>query len=277
MSRIVAVVVVMASSLVLAAGCGRGPAPTPAGPLRVAAASDLQPALADLEAGFRRATGRAVQLVAGSSGQFAQQIRQGAPFDVLLSADREYVRALERDGIVVAGSPKAYALGTLVLAARAESAATVATLEDLAKPEVRRVAMANPDHAPYGRAAKQALVEAGLWEALRAKVVLADSVRQAAQFVETGNADAGLLGRSVAEAAGLAGRPVPPRLYDPIVQGLGVVAASRHREAAQAFVDFLVGPEGQDILRSHGFAPPRPGGGPVPKDDAPATREAAVL
>jgi molybdate transport system substrate-binding protein len=274
MSRSAAVIVslMLPLALALAAGCGGGGLPAPAEPLRVAAASDLQPALADLEAGFRKATGRAVQLVAGSSGTFAQQIRQGAPFDVFLSADREYARALEKEGVIVAGSVKAYALGTLVLALRAEADGGVATLEDLARPEVKRIAIANPEHAPYGRAARQALEEAGLWEGLQPKVVLADSVRQATQFVETGNADAGLVGKAVADAAGLATRPVPPRLYDPIVQGLGIVAASKQREHAQAFVDFLLAPDGQDILRAHGFAAPRPGGaaptGPPPAPTA---------
>ncbi len=250
--------------------------PTPAEPLRVAVASDLQPTLPDLEAGFQKASGRAVQFVVGSSGQLSAQIRQGAPFDVFLSADREYVQALEKEGVVTSGSVKAYAVGTLTLAVRKESAGVIAALEDLAKPEVKRIAIANPEHAPYGRAAKQALEEAGLWESIQPKIVLAESVRQALQFVESGNADAGLVGSAGALAANLETRPVPQRLYDPIVQGLGIVQATKQQDDARAFVDFLLGPAGQDVLRRWGFGPGRPGGTHPGEEPAKPQTESAL-
>ena len=243
----------------LAAGCG-GPPPAPE-PLRVAAASDLQAVLPVLVARYKLDHGGAVQVTTGASGQLARQVRQGAPFDLLLSADRKFVADLAAEGVIRPDSVRPYARGSLVLAVHKGSDPNEAIkgLADLARPEVKKVAMADPALAPYGAAGKQALERSGLWEALRAKVATAETVRQALQFVQSGNAEAGLVGRAIADVPEVRVVPVPPGLYDPIIQGLGVVAASRRGDRAEQFAEFLLGETGQGILKDFGFrgaAPP---------------------
>lgn len=234
-------------------------------PLRVAAASDLQAALPALGKAFRAETGVEVVPTIGASGQLAEQIKAGAPFDVFLSANRKFVEDLAASGNVVAGSVRPYARGSLVLVVHEASGAGIDRLSDLTKPTVKKLAIANPALAPYGAAAKQALEKAGLGKEVEPKLVQAETVRQALQFVQSGNAEAGLVGRSIAGVKGVRVIEVDPKLYDPIVQGLGIVARSAHPDEARAFADFLLGEKGQAILKEHGFQPaedakPKPAG-----------------
>jgi molybdate transport system substrate-binding protein len=224
-------------------------------PLRVAVASDLQGVLPAIATRFRAASGIEVVPVFGASGSLAQQIGQGAPYDVFLSANEAFVRQLAQEGHIEAGSVRAYARGRLVLVVNKGSGARVESLADLARPEVKRVALANPGFAPYGLAARQALEKARLWEALGPKLVQAETVRQALQFVQTGNAEAGLVAHSVAQLPEVRTVEVDPGLHAPILQGLGVVARSKHREAARRFAAYLLGEEGQRLLASYGFGP----------------------
>lgn len=246
---------ILSAGLALTA-CAPNPS-TPA-PLRVAAASDLQAAFPALIAGFHQHSGETVEMIAGASGQLSQQVRQGAPFDVFLSADLGFVAKLAEAGAIRPDSVRPYAIGSLVLAVYRESPAGVSSLGDLARPEIQRVSIANPEHAPYGRAAKQALERAGLWESLRPKIVQAETVRQALQFVRTGNADAGLVGRAISDVPEVRIVTIDPALHEPIVQGLGIVAASARPESAAAFTRFLLGADGQRILAQYGFRPPDP-------------------
>ncbi len=238
----------------LSGGCGdAGPArPT----LRVAAASDLQHALPVLIAAFRQEHGAGLEVVPtfGSSGQLSEQIRQGAPFNVFLSADRRFVEKLAEEGSIDPKSVRAYARGTLVLAVHDVSDPIVKGLADLSRPEVKTIAMANPEVAPYGRAAKQTLERAGLWESLGPKIVPADSVRQALQFVELGNADVAFVGRSIADVKGIRAVALPPDSCDPIIQVLGVTTSSGQAADARAFADFVMGEVGQGILHRLGFS-----------------------
>ncbi len=194
----------LAAFLVLsigALGCESSP-PEPE-PLRIAAASDLQTALPILAARFRQDTGLRIEPTFGSSGQLAQQIEQGAPFDVFLAANREYVENLARKGAIDPDSVKPYAQGTLVLAVHQDVGKWLTELSDLRKPAIKKVAIANPEFAPYGRAARQALESAGLWDELQPKLAQAESVRQALQFVESGNAEVGLVSKSNSESRSL--------------------------------------------------------------------------
>ncbi len=236
----------------LLAGCDGA---TPARPrLRVAAASDLQEAMPVLVAAFRQGRDVDVDVTFGASGQLAEQIRQGAPFDVFLSANRGFVDRLAAEGTIKPGSARPYARGSLVLALNEIINPRVATLADLARPEVKTIAIANPETAPYGMAAKQALERAGLWDALRPKLVPADSVRQALRFVESGDAVAGLVGRSIAGVQGVRVVGLPADVCDPIIQSLGVVARSGRPDDAAAFADLVVGEVGLGILRRTGFS-----------------------
>jgi molybdate transport system substrate-binding protein len=227
-------------------------------PLRVAAASDLQAALPDIAARFEKATGHEVALTFGSSGNFFTQVKNGAPFDVFLSADIDYPRELEREGEAEKGSLFRYATGRIVLWIRNESTIDLKRgLAALADPGVRKVAIANPDHAPYGRAAVAALHHAGVHNRVQAKLVRGENISQAAQFVQSGNADAGIVALSLALAPALktSGRyvEIPESFYPPIEQAAVVIAASKQKTIGRQFVDFLKQPESARTLQKFGF------------------------
>ncbi|MDR3622519.1 MAG: molybdate ABC transporter substrate-binding protein [Paludisphaera borealis] len=261
---------------VLGLGCGRAePTPLPsakaekAEPLRIAAAADLQRVLPALIEKYK-AHDADVVLTFGASGQLAEQIRKGAPFDVFLSANMKFVEGLETEGVVAAGSVKPYARGSLVLAVHRAASDDVDGIADLVKPKVRKIAIANPKFAPYGTAANQALERAGLGGSLGPKLVLAESVRQAFLYVEQGDAEAALVSRSlIVDGGSLKVIEVDPGLYDPLIQGFGVVALSDKLDRARRFADFVVGEAGQSILGAHGFRTPGE------KAEAPAAREGA--
>jgi molybdate transport system substrate-binding protein len=230
---------------------GQKPAPQP---LRIAAASDLQTALPILAKRFGERSKVELTLTFGPSGQLAEQIKAGAPFDVFLSANQTFIRDLIAGGFVRPESIHPYARGSLVLAVHRESGRPIESLADLDRAEIKKIALANPETAPYGAAGKQALERSGLWSKLEPKIVQAESVRQALQFVQSGNAEAGLVGRAIANLPEIRVVEVEPRLYDPIVQALGIVTRTRKAEAAEKFVEFVVGEEGQSILRDAGFS-----------------------
>jgi len=231
--------------------------------LTVAAASDLQSALPALASRFEAETGQRVTLTFGSSGNFFAQIRNGAPFDLFLSADVDYPRRLEADGQAEPGTIWPYAIGRLVLYVPTRSGLDPAQgLAALASARVRRIAIANPAHAPYGRAAVAALRHEGLYERVQAKLVLGENISQAAQFVQSGNADAGLLALSLALAPALRGAgtyvEVPAVFYPPIEQAAVILKASRRKDEARRFLAFLARPDSAQALRDAGFLDPRP-------------------
>ncbi len=220
------------------------PAGAAAQPLAIAAASDLQPVLPGLVAQFESELRQPVRVTFGSSGNFFSQLRNGAPFDVLLSADIEYPTRLIADGKADGASLYTYAVGQLVIWSRSNAAVEVERgLAIVTDPAVTRVAIANPAHAPYGRAAMAAIAAAGLTAQVKPKLVLGENASQAAQFVQSGNAQIGLLPLSLALAPALAaaGRywPVPAHLHPPIVQAAVILRASRHQAAAAQFLAFL--------------------------------------
>lgn len=192
----------------------------------------------------------------GASGVLADQVEAGAPFDVFLSANRAFVERLARSGAVKPDSVRSYARGLLVMAVRPDLAGTPGTLADLKGGNVGRVALANPKTAPYGAAARQALERAGLWADLEPKLVYAESVRQALQFVEAGNADVGLVGHALAKTAKVTMVPIDPSGYEPLIQALGIVARTEQPDSAEAWARFLAGPEGRVVFDAAGFAAP---------------------
>lgn len=230
------------------------------GTVAVAAAADLQFALADVKAAFVQAhPGVQVTATFGSSGNFYAQIVNGAPFDVFLSADESYPQKLVQAGLADAASAFRYSRGRLVLWVPKGSPVPLERLgmKALLDPTVKKVALANPRHAPYGRAAEAALAKLGLLEALRPRLVYGENISQTAQFVQSGAADAGLLALSLAKAPALAeaGRSVevPLDAYPPLEQGAVLLARARDNAAARAFCAFLRGPGGAAILRRYGF------------------------
>ena len=237
----------------------------PAQGLTVAAASDLQTALPAIAAQFEKDTGQHLRLTFGSSGNFFAQIQNGAPFDVFLSADIDYPRRLERSGHAERGSLYEYATGRLVLWTRKDSGVDVLRgLTVLDDARVRRIAIANPEYAPYGRAAVAALRHEQLYERVRAKFVLGDNISQAAQFAQSGSADVGVLALSLALSPTLKTSgsfvDIPESWYPPIEQAAIVLASSPQKPLARQFIDYLKTPDSLRILEADGFAVPRAAG-----------------
>ena len=259
-----------AALVLVATGCGAKKDAVSQEPLRIAAASDLQSALPRLAERFKARTGVETTLIFGASGRLSEQIRQGAPFDVFLAANEKFIRDLASEGTIKPESVQTYARGSLVLAAHRDMSDHVRTLDDLTKPEVKKIGLANPQTAPYGMAGKQALERAGLWDKLQPKIVIADSVRQALIYVQRGDVEAAFVGRAIADVPEIRPLEVDPSLYDPIIQALGIVSATRRPDDSGRFVRFVVGDEGQGILKEFGFAPPTQ---PRPSEAAAPTRE----
>jgi molybdate transport system substrate-binding protein len=232
--------------------------------LTVAAAADLQTVMPALAAQFQKATGHALKVTFGSSGNFFSQIQNGAPFDLFFSADIDYPRRLEAAGLVEPGSAVTYGTGRIVVWSRKDSRTDLTRgLQSLADPGVRRVALANPEHAPYGRAAVAALQHERLYERVRTKFILGENVSQAAQFADSGNADAGIIPLSLALAPALkqsgAFYEIPVTFYPPLEQAAVIIKASAHKALAREFLAFLRTPDAVRQMQAFGFALP-PGG-----------------
>ncbi|MCS7276173.1 MAG: molybdate ABC transporter substrate-binding protein [Dehalococcoidia bacterium] len=221
--------------------------------LLVSAAANLADVLPPLLDAFRDRTGIAVQVNFGNTAQLAAQIERGAPVDLFLAADRQHVETLAAKGLVLPDTVRAYARGKLVLWTRADSGLTLSSLEELASSRVGRIAIANPDQAPYGAAARQALRRLGLWDALQGKLVIAETIQQAFQYARSGNADAAFTALSLVINEAGNRLEVPPELYDPIDQTLAVVKGTPREAAARRLADFLVGPEAAAVWQRYGY------------------------
>ena len=222
--------------------------------LRVAAAADLEPVLPPILAQFEQATGIHTDATYQASAVLTTQILNGAPFDLFLSADLSYPKKLIDAG-AVAGAPITYAKGTLVLWERKGSHLHAPSLELLRDPGLKRLAVANPDRAPYGRAAVAALTSLKLYDALKPRLVTAENIAQAAQFVDSGNADAGLVYATDAKASSNVRvvATAPESTHDAIVYPAAVIKGSRNAEVARGFVDYLASPAAQAVFARYGF------------------------
>ncbi|MBM3774080.1 MAG: molybdate ABC transporter substrate-binding protein [Acidobacteria bacterium] len=233
----------------LLAACAPGPA---GAELAVAAASDLKPAMDRLGAAFRRDHPEIrLRVTFGSSGNFYAQLLQQAPFDVFLSADSFYPRKLAEKGLALPASEFTYAIGRLAVWLPAASPA--AGLGALAQPGVRRIAIANPAHAPYGRAAEAALRHFGLYTAVQPRLVYGENVAQAMHFARSGSAQAAIVALSLTLGAGGETREIPQQAYPRLEQGGLILKWTRQPAAARAFRAFLLSQGGRAILAQSGF------------------------
>ncbi len=253
--------------LVLLVGCALGlgiPLEAQVKPvLAVAAAGDLRGTLEEVKQAFeRKRPGVRIDLSFGASGSLTAQIQQGAPFDVFLSADAAFPEQLQKAGLAAPDGPFPYAKGFLTLWVRKELELDLAKqgLQVLRDPRLKHISLANPRTAPYGRAGEAALNKAALYEAVKARLVFGDNVAQAAQFLQTGAAEAGLVSQSQALHPVMASTGAIWKVPEDIVPALrqhGVILAkTQDLPLARAFRDFLLGAEGQAILARHGFGKP---------------------
>jgi len=230
--------------------------------ITVAAAADMNAVLPALAARYTKQTGQVVKLSFGSSGNLSNQIRNGAPFDVFFSADEEYPKQLVADGLALRDSLHRYAVGRLVLWVPSKSTLDLRRLgmTALLDPSIKKCAIANPQHAPYGRAAEAALKHFGIYDQVAAKLVLGENVAQAAQFVESGNAQAGLIALSHALAPAMKNKgrywTVPLDSYPTLNQAAVVLAGSKSQAAARTFLEFVRAPEATSLLEEYGFSLP---------------------
>ncbi|WP_339832277.1 molybdate ABC transporter substrate-binding protein [uncultured Parvibaculum sp.] len=243
-------------AMLMPAGTRADDAPT------IAAASDLQFALAEVAAAFEAATGREVRLAFGSSGNFFRQISQGAPFQMFLSADEDFVQRLAAAGLT-ADDGTLYAVGRIVLIVPPGSPLEAdGTLGDLAAAledgRLKKFAIANPEHAPYGQRAEEALRDAGLRDAIEDKLVYGENVSQAAQFALSGNTEGGIVAWSLALAPEVSGRGahalIPEAMHKPLRQRMALIKGAG--ETAHLFYSYLQEDEARAIMRRYGFVLP---------------------
>jgi molybdate transport system substrate-binding protein len=230
--------------------------------ITVAAAADLSTALPEITAAYTKRTGQPIKLTFGSSGNLTNQIENGAPFDVFFSADESYPTQLIEKGLAQKDSLYRYAVGRLVLWVPNELPLNVQKLgiQALLDPSVKKIAIANPLHAPYGRAAEAALKHFGVYDQVAPKLVLGENISQAAQFVESGNAQAGLIALSHALSPALKDKghywTVPLDAYPTLNQAAVVLSKSKNPDSARKFLDFVRGPDDTSLLKNYGFSLP---------------------
>jgi molybdate transport system substrate-binding protein len=226
--------------------------------ITVAAASDLQFAMQDVAARFEKETGKTAKLIYGSSGNFFQQIQNGAPFDMFFSANLDYPKKLEAAGLIEPGSFYGYAKGKIVIWVPQQSKLDLSSgMQALLDPSVKKIAVANPQHAPYGQAAVAAMQKENIYEKVKDKLVLGENISQTASFVVSGSADVGIVALSLALSPNMKDKgryaEVPGDEYPPIEQACIIVGSSKNKEIARQFLSFVKTPAVADVLRSYGF------------------------
>lgn len=231
--------------------------------LTVAAAADLSSALKEIGDRYEKKTGVKISLSFGASGALTQQIQNGAPFDLFFSADMDYPRQLATSGDADGSTLYQYAVGKLVLWVPADSALDVEHqgMNTLLDPAVKKIAIANPQHAPYGRAAEAALKHAGIYDRVADRLVLGENISQAAQFVESGNSQAGFVALAHAIAPAMRGKgkywEVPGDFYPPLAQGVIVLSHSKRQKEAADFLAYIKSKKIGELLQKYGFTLPQ--------------------
>jgi molybdate transport system substrate-binding protein len=227
----------------------------------VAAAADLQFAMQDISTRFQQKTSNHVKVIYGSSGNFAQQIQNGAPFDMFFSANLDCPKQLEASGLTEADSFYQYATGKIVVWVPNNSQVDVHSgVQSLLAPSVKKIAIANPQHAPYGKAAVSAMQKSGVYDKVKDKLVLGENISQTASFVVSGSADVGIVALSLALSPNMKDKgrytEIPNTDYPPIEQACVILRSSKNIAVAKAFLDFLKTDAIKELLRSYGFEVP---------------------
>lgn len=244
----------LSSALVGTNACEPAPTVAAKAPVQVAAAADLSVAFEEMGKLFEARTGQRVTFSFGASGALAKQLSQGAPFDLFAAANKSFVDSAVQAGACDGATKALYARGHLVAWTR-PGGVTLHSLTDLESPGIKHIAIANPEHAPYGKAAREALIRAGLWGSLEAKIVQAENVRQALQFAQTGNADVAIVALSLVASNDAGARlAVDPTLHGPIEQTLVVCRHGKNAQGGRAFAELVESRDGHALLKRYGFA-----------------------
>ncbi len=247
----------LAALLAGAGGCHRAPPAAPLEPVKVAAAADLSFAFKELGDAFQKKTGRAAVFSFGSTGLLEKQVAEGAPFDVFAAANVSFADDAVRAGACQADSRALYATGRIVLWATRDAPFAPRSLADLADARVKKIAIANPDHAPYGRAAKQAMERAGVWATVHDRVVYGENVQQTLQFAQSGNADVAIVALSLSTVTPGQATEVPAEMHDAIDQAMVACNGGKAGAAAgREFIAFVQSPDGRSVMRRYGFVLP---------------------
>lgn len=224
--------------------------------LTVSAAADLNYVFPEIGKLWEQETGHRVTFNLGSTGQLAQQIERGAPVDLFAAANKKFVEDLDKKGLVYSDTKELYGVGRLTLWQREEGTHEIKDIKDLMKPDIKRAAIANPDHAPYGVAARQALQSAGIWDAIQPKLILGENIKQTQQYAQTGNADVAIAALSISVEKPGKWVLVPEKLHKPLEQMLAVPKSAPHPEEAKQFAAFINGEKGRPLMRKYGFVLP---------------------
>jgi molybdate transport system substrate-binding protein len=262
-SRLAVALLALAAGAASATGCDRGQgghSGRKGEPLRVAAAADLAIAFKEVGTAFEQSSGKKVEFSFGSTGLLAKQIAEGAPFDVFAAANISYVDEVVRNNACDGETKRLYAKGRIVIWSK-DKAALPAGLEDLRDAKYAKVAIANPDHAPYGLAARQAMTRSGVWQTIEPRAVYGENVQQTMMFAQSGNAEVAIVALSLAVTSGGSYVLIDPDLHAPLDQAMvvckgGVLGGDRgggKPNEARSFVEFVASEPGRVIMRKYGF------------------------
>ena len=229
--------------------------------ITVAAAADLQFVMQDIAARFQKEAGKSVKLIYGSSGNFFQQIQNGAPFDMFFSANLDYARKLEAAGLTEPGTFYQYAIGKIVIWVPNDSKLDVSSgLQSLLNPAVKKIAIANPKHAPYGQAAVAAMKKENIYDKVADRFVFGENISETASFVVSRSADAGIVALSLALSPNMKDKgryaEIPVVDYLPIEQACVILKSSQQKDTAKAFLNFIKTPTVAELFRAYGFTVP---------------------
>ncbi len=224
--------------------------------LTVSAAADLIPAFEEIGERFEAETGVAVDFNFGSTGQLTQQIIAGAPVDVFAAANEAYIDQLGEQGLILSETKALYGQGRIVLWTLPDADLEITDISQLADPEIGRIAIANPDHAPYGVAAREAMQTAGIWDSVQEKLVMGENISDTLRLAQTGNVDVAIVALSLSLASDGEWTLVDAAMHEPIDQALAVIADTAHEPEARAFAAFVNSETGRDVMNRYGFVLP---------------------
>jgi molybdate transport system substrate-binding protein len=251
--RVVCLFSILLFSLGLLASCRDSSQQTATTEIHVAAASDLTTAFGEIGREFEKAQAIKVLFSFGASGVLARQIENGSPMDVFAAANVGYVDQLERQNLIIPDTKAIYARGRITLWTPKDSQIKLTQISDLTQSDVKRIAIANPEYAPYGMAAREVMQAAGVWASVKSKLVYGENIRQTFQFAETGNVDVAIIALSLSKESDGKWTLIGSELHKPLDQAMTVIKATKNERAAREFCKFVNGTAGRSILRKYGF------------------------